>query len=119
MTRLSHYKRSLAISRERSEAYHSDVAASLNSVADLRSGRYGDAEPLWRSVGIRERSEPTTLTWASLSNLAALYMDQGRYAESRTAIQAQPLHPRQGFGARPSARRYSLTDLAELYRVKG
>ena len=72
---------------------HSNVATSLNNLAELYrvQGNYSEAEPLYqRSLAIWEKvlgsEHPSVAT--SLNNLAELYTDQGNYSE------AEPLYQR-------------------------
>ncbi|APZ54423.1 Tetratricopeptide repeat-containing protein [Salipiger abyssi] len=88
---------------------HPDTLTSVNNLAVLyrSTGRYGEAEPLYRrALEARERvlgpEHPDTLR--SVNNLAALYENTGRYGEAeplfRRALEASeeadgygPMHP--------------------------
>jgi tetratricopeptide (TPR) repeat protein len=70
---------------------HSDVAASLNNLANLydKQGRYSEAEPLYLDAlemikRLFTGDHPYVAT--SLNNLAFFYHNQGRYSE------AEPLY---------------------------
>ena len=79
------YKRSLAIREKSLGPDHPDVATSLNNLAVLYRPRSlcGCRAALKRSLAIREKSlGPNHPDVASLNNLAALYRDQGRWAEA-------------------------------------
>nr|NDJ25626.1 tetratricopeptide repeat protein [Nostoc sp. B(2019)] len=81
----------LEITRQRLGEQHSDVATSLNDLAELycSQGRYSEAEPLliqalalWRKLLGEEHPDVAS----SLKNLAVLYFSQGRYSEAEPLL---------------------------------
>jgi CHAT domain-containing protein/tetratricopeptide (TPR) repeat protein len=103
---------------------HSQVAASLNSLADLYrlQGQYGRAESFYqRALAVREQAlgptHPQVAT--TLDNLAELYRDQGQYGRAEPLYQRALVIREQALG--PTHRRVaaSLNGLAALYRLQG
>src|SRR5262245_32634562 len=103
---------------------HRDVAAAINSLAGIYTGKgeYVKAEPLYkRALDIREKGlgkdHPDTAE--SLNNLAALYSEQGKYVE------AEPLFKRsidiyeKTLGKDHPDTAESLNNLALLYVQQG
>ncbi|MCD8486231.1 MAG: tetratricopeptide repeat protein [Desertifilum sp.] len=82
----------VAVAKQRLEADHPSIAASLNNLAGLykSEGRYSEAEPLFlQALDIARRSlfqdHPSIAT--SLHNLAVLYYQQERYAKAAQLLQ--------------------------------
>ena len=118
------YKRSLAIREKALGPDHPDVATSLNNLAGCTTTKVAMRMPSrstsdrWPSA--RKRSVPIIpMLRHSLNNLAALYNDQGRYAD------AEPLYKRslairgEISRSRSSRCRDSLNNLAVLYHDQG
>jgi tetratricopeptide (TPR) repeat protein len=118
------FERALAIRERLLRPDHHDVAASLNSLANLyrARGEYAKAEPLYnQALAIREKAlgpeHPDVA--ASLNNLALLYGNRGEYAKAESlhnralAIKEKALGPEHPDVAR------SLVNLANLYIRKG
>jgi tetratricopeptide (TPR) repeat protein len=118
------YQRALRIREQVLGPEHPEVAASLNSLANLswEQGQYPGAERLLqRALQIREQAlgpeHPEVA--ASLNNVAILAFEQGQYA------QAEPLYQRalqiweQALGETHPYVAYPLNNLAELYCGQG
>lgn len=86
------YRRSLAIRENTLGADHTDVAISLDNLAEFYrvQGKYDKAEQLfYRSLTIREKAlgpDPPA-TGSSLNNLVLLYKAQGRTSEAEPLFQ--------------------------------
>jgi CHAT domain-containing protein/Flp pilus assembly protein TadD len=103
---------------------HSDVAVSLNNLAELHrnQGRYEKAEPLYLESlellkSLLGNLHPNVAT--NLNNLALLYASQGRY-EKAEPLYLESLRLRKSLlGDRHPDVAVSLNNLAELYRNQG
>ena len=126
------FQRALRLREERLGSEHFLVAIALNNLANLYrdEGKYAEAETLYvrarriweqhRAPGDAQAPLPFSnlerLYAKLLGNLAALYKDQGRYAE------AEPLYLRaialleQHVGGESLDAAYSLSNLATLYK---
>lgn len=83
-------KQALAIQETQTE--HSDRAATLSSLGDLKTyiGRYEEAEPLFlRALAIREQAlgAEHAETASTLDSLGVLYIYQGRFNEAEPVLQ--------------------------------
>ena len=118
------YQRALHIQEHALAFNHSDVAQSLNGLANLykRQGKYAQAEPLYqRALHIWEQQlGPEHLDVARLLyNLGELYREQGKYAEAK-AFSQRALHiwERQ-LGPEHTLVAYPLNCLANLHWGQG
>jgi CHAT domain-containing protein/tetratricopeptide (TPR) repeat protein len=103
---------------------HRDVAAAINGLAGIYTGRsdYVKAEPLYRrALGIREKmlGKDHLDTGASLNNLARLYQNQGRYADAESLYQRVLAIYEKGLGKDHPDTATSLSNLAGIHRVQG
>ena len=103
---------------------HPDVAASLNTLANLYKdqGRYSEAEPLFlqdleMSRALLGESHPDVAT--SLNNLANFYKDQGRYSEAEPLFLQDLEMSRALLGESHPDVATSLNNLANLYKDQG
>ncbi|WP_206069815.1 tetratricopeptide repeat protein [Nodosilinea sp. P-1105] len=118
------YRQALQRREQQLGADHSDVATSLNNLAELyrAMGRYGEAEPLYlRALAIYEQQlgadHPSVAI--SLNNLAALYYAMGRYGEAEPLYERSLAIREHQLGADHPDVANSLNNLAELYRAMG
>ena len=118
------YQRALQIREQVLGIEHSDVANSLNGLANLyfQQGKYAEAENfyqralrIWEQEVGKEHPDVADI----LYNLALVYSDQGKYE------QAEPLYQRalwtweQAFGTEHPDVAYALSGLANLYSELG
>jgi CHAT domain-containing protein/ribosomal protein S7 len=117
-------ERALEVRERLLGAEHRDVAAAINSLAGIYTGRgeYAKAEPLYlRALAIREKAlgKDHPDTGESLDSLATFYYYKGKYVE------AEPLYKRaidireKALGKDHPSTAESLSKLAELYRRQG
>ena len=114
-------QRALSIREQQLGPLHSDVADSLNSVANLYmdQGKYEQAEPLLqRALSIREQQlGPLHLDAAhSLNDLALLYQRQGKYEQAEPLYQRSYAIYEQLLGFLHPDTATSLDNLAGLYQ---
>jgi CHAT domain-containing protein len=105
-------------------AEHRDVAAAIDSLADIytKRGEYLKAEPLHRrALAIREKAlgQDHPDTGASLDNLAELYYYQGKYVEAEQLFKRALAIREKALGQDHPDTAASLDNLATLYAAKG
>jgi tetratricopeptide (TPR) repeat protein len=103
---------------------HHDVAAAINSLADiyLDRGEYVKAGTLFRrALGIREKAlgKDHPLIAQSLHNLAVLYDHQGKYGEAEPLLMRALDIREKALGKGHPDISDSLTSLAIIYRKQG
>jgi CHAT domain-containing protein/Tfp pilus assembly protein PilF len=103
---------------------HSDVAQSVNNLANLYSlkGDYTKAEPFYqRALTIREKAlgpeHPDVVS--SLNNLALLYSERGDYAKAELLYQRALTIGEKGLGSEHPDVTASLTGFAKLHYERG
>jgi tetratricopeptide (TPR) repeat protein len=118
------YQKALELYEHQLGKEHSDVAFTLNELAELYKlqGKYSKAEPMYlRSLEILERQlgEDHLSVASSLNNLALLYESQGKYSEAEPLyLRSLEIRERQ-LGEDHSDVAQSLNNLALLYESQG
>jgi CHAT domain-containing protein/Tfp pilus assembly protein PilF len=105
-------------------AENSEVAAAIDSLADIYAhrGEYVKAEPLYRrALDIREKAlgkdHPSTAD--SLNTMAVLYYRQGKYEEAEPLVKRELSIREKALGQDHPSTAQSLNNLAALYASQG
>lgn len=117
-------ERALALREQWLGPEHTEVAASLNHLAEIHrvSGNHAKAEPLYqRALAIREKAlgpeHPQVAT--TINNLAWLYRQMGNYAKAEALFQRALQIREKVLGPEHADVASLLNNLAILYRMAG